>query len=69
MLMKLVNHYKLVNIQYDPIEETWLIHDGTVLVTRLELNFAQRYGILNVTISEGIRDDHIKRPIWIGSGR
>jgi hypothetical protein len=48
----------------DPIKDTWLIHDGTVLMTRLELNFTQRDVVLNVAISEGIRDDYIKIPAW-----
>jgi hypothetical protein len=46
-------------------KNTWLIHDGTILMTGLELNFAQRDGVLNITISEGIKDEHTKRPIWI----
>jgi hypothetical protein len=46
------------------IKDTWLLHDGTVLLTELELDFMQRDGILNITISEGIRDEHTKRPIW-----
>jgi hypothetical protein len=50
-----------------PIEDTWLIHDGTVLKTKLELTFVRRDGRLNVTISEGIKDDYTKVPIWIGS--
>jgi hypothetical protein len=53
----------------DPIEDTWLIHDGTVLTTRLELDFTQRDGVLNIVISEGIRDDHTKRPEWINLKR
>jgi hypothetical protein len=43
-----------------PIKDTWLMHDGTVLMTRLELNFTQRDGVLNITISEGVGDDHTK---------
>jgi hypothetical protein len=49
----------------DPIKDTWLMHDGTVLMTRLELDFMKRDGRLNITISEGIKDDCTKRPKWI----
>jgi hypothetical protein len=48
-----------------PIEDTWLIPDGTVLMTILELDFTQRDGVLSITISEGTSDDHTKRPEWI----
>jgi hypothetical protein len=48
-----------------PIEDTWLIDDGIVLMTRLELNFTQRDGVLNVAISEGIGGDRTKRLEWI----
>jgi hypothetical protein len=55
-----------------PIKDTWLISDGTVLVTRLELDFTQkdwRDGVLNITISKGTRDKHTKRPVWFDLGR
>jgi hypothetical protein len=48
-----------------PIEDTWLLHDDTVLMTRLDLNFTQRNDILNITISEGTWHDRIKKPVWI----
>jgi hypothetical protein len=47
----------------DPIRDTWLTRDGAVLVTRLELDFMQRNDVLNIAISEGIKDDHTKKPI------
>jgi hypothetical protein len=53
----------------DPIRNTWLTHDGTVLMTELELDFTQRDGVLNVTISEGTRDDHTKIPARFNLGR
>jgi hypothetical protein len=49
----------------DPIKDTWLISDGTVLMTRLHLDFTQRDGALNITISEGAKDEYTKRPEWI----
>jgi hypothetical protein len=52
-----------------PIKGTWLIHDGTVLMTELELHSMQRDGRLDITISEGIRNDHVTRPIWISLER
>jgi hypothetical protein len=42
-----------------------LIPDGTVLMSILELDFTQRDGVLNITISESIRDDYTRRPEWI----
>jgi hypothetical protein len=51
------------------IKETWLTDYGTVLTTKLELNFTRRYSRLDLTISEGIRDGHAKRSIWIGPER
>jgi hypothetical protein len=48
-----------------PIKDTWLMHGGTVLMTRLELDFTQRDGVLNVTISEGVENEHTRIPIWI----
>jgi hypothetical protein len=53
----------------DTIKDIWLIHDGTVLKTELTLDFTQRDGVLNVTISEGVRDGRLLRPIWIGPER
>jgi hypothetical protein len=52
-----------------PVRNTWLIDDGTVLMTELELDFTQRAGVLSVTISEGIRNDRTKKPIWINPER
>jgi hypothetical protein len=52
-----------------PIKDTWLTHDGAVLTTKLELYFTQRNDVLNITISEGISDDHTKRPVWINPER
>jgi hypothetical protein len=48
-----------------PIKDTWLIYDGTVLMTELELDLMQRNDILNITISESVRDEHTKMPVWL----
>jgi hypothetical protein len=52
-----------------PIKDTWLLDDGTVMMTKLKLDFTQRDGVLNVTISEGVRDEHTKRSVWINPER
>jgi hypothetical protein len=52
-----------------PIKNTWLIDDGTVLITRLKLDLTQRAGVLNVTISEGIRDSRTEKPLWVNPER
>jgi hypothetical protein len=52
-----------------PIKDTWLIYNNIVVMIRLELNFTQRDGVLNITISESVRDEHTKRPIGIGLKR
>jgi hypothetical protein len=68
-LVKLEEYYQRyvsqLRIYTDPIEDTWLIYDGTVLMVRLDLDFTQRDGVLNMTISEGLKDDHTKRPEWV----
>jgi hypothetical protein len=51
-----------------PIKDTWLIH-GTVLMTKLELDFARRDGVLKITISKGIRTAHTRKPVWINLER
>jgi hypothetical protein len=53
----------------DPIKDIWLTRDGTVFMTRLELDFTQRDGMLNITISEGIKEDHVKIPELIDPRR
>jgi hypothetical protein len=45
-----------------PVKDTWLLSDGTVLMTKLDLGFMQRDGVLTVTISNGVKDDHTKIP-------
>jgi hypothetical protein len=45
-----------------PIKDTWSINDGTALMTKLELDFTQRDGVLNITITEGVKDDYTKVP-------
>jgi hypothetical protein len=67
--IKLEEYYQRYANQFStytgPINDKWLISDGTVLMTGLELDFTQRDGVLNITISEGVEDGHTKRPKWI----
>jgi hypothetical protein len=58
-------HANQLDTYTDPIKDTWLTRDGTVFMTRLELDFTQTNSVLNIVISEGIKDEHVKRPIWI----
>jgi hypothetical protein len=58
-----------LRVYTDPRADTWLTRDGTTLTTRLRLNFVQRDGVLSVTISEGIRDEHTRRPEWVDPER
>jgi hypothetical protein len=65
-LMKLNEYYELFNIQHGPIEETWLMHDNTVLTTSLNTIRKRDYYVLEVTISEGSIRDDTKRLRYIG---
>jgi hypothetical protein len=47
------------------IEDTWSTQDGMVLTTRLELDFTQRHDVLNIIISEEVKDVHTRRPVWM----
>jgi hypothetical protein len=51
------------------IKDTWLLHDNTVLMTRLELDFTQGNGGLGIIISEGVKDEHTRKPEWIDPKR
>jgi hypothetical protein len=66
---KLREYYRRYANQFgtytEPVRDTWLIHDGTVLMTRLELDFTQRDWVLNITISEGTEDEYARRPVWL----
>jgi hypothetical protein len=58
-----------LNTYTGPIKNTWMVYDDTVLMTELELDFTQRDSVLNITISEGVKDEYTKRPIWLSLGR
>jgi hypothetical protein len=60
-IAKLKEYYQRYANQFStytgPIEETWLIDDNTVLMTKLELDLTQRDGALNIIISEGAKNE------------
>jgi hypothetical protein len=62
-------YFSQLSIYTEPTKDKWLTRDGTVLTIELEADFMQRDGRLNITISEGIRDEHTKRAVWIDSER
>jgi hypothetical protein len=57
-------HASQLSTYTGPIKDAWLIDDDIVLMTGLELDLTQRGGILNITISEGVEDEHTRRPVW-----
>jgi hypothetical protein len=48
-----------------PIKDAWLMPNGAVLMTELELDFTQRDGVLNITISEVEKYHNTRTPIHI----
>jgi hypothetical protein len=68
-LMELVMHYKPANIQHNPIEETWLMHDNTVLMTKVKLTYEEECCELEMTISETSVKDDARRPRYINVDR
>jgi hypothetical protein len=67
--IKLKEYYQRYVDQFStytgPIKDTWLIDDDTVLTTELRLDFTQTNDILNITVSEGIKDERTRRPVWL----
>jgi hypothetical protein len=58
-----------LSVYTSPIKDTWLMPDGTVLMTELELNVTQGSGLLNMTISEEISNERTRRLEWISLNR
>jgi hypothetical protein len=50
-LEDLAEYYKLFNMQYDLIEDTWLMRDNTVLMTSLNITREPEWYKLKMTIS------------------
>jgi hypothetical protein len=64
-LMKLIRYHKVFNIQHEPVEKTWLIHDNVVLMTRVNITYEEECYKLEITISEGNMKDDTQRPLCI----
>jgi hypothetical protein len=64
-LLELVKwyRYKLYDIQHCPIEETYLMHDNTVLMIRVNVTYEEEYYKLDITISETSLKDDTQR-LW-----
>jgi hypothetical protein len=58
---KLGKHYELVNIQNGTIEETWLMHNNTVLMTSLDVLHEGEGYKLEMTMSEASMKDDTQR--------
>jgi hypothetical protein len=60
-LTKLVRHHESSDIQYSPIEDTWLMHDDTVLMIRLDKVSKEGCCKIEMTISKtNIKDDTLR---------
>jgi hypothetical protein len=68
-LKGLVKYCRLYDIQEDPIEETWLIHDNVALMTSLNITCEEECYKLDMTISETNVKDDTQRPWYIGANR
>jgi hypothetical protein len=68
-LMKLAKCYKLANIQYCPVEETWLMHDNTVLMTSVSVTREEECFKLEIALSETSIKDDTWRPQCIDLNR
>jgi hypothetical protein len=64
-IVKLINHYKLFNIQYGPIEEIYLIYDNVVLMTSLNVSCEAECYKLEITIFEGSINEYTQRLQYI----
>jgi hypothetical protein len=69
MLVELVDLYELYDVQHDSIEETYLMHDDTVLMTILNSNSEEECYKLEMTISEGSVKNDTQRLRYIGLNR
>jgi hypothetical protein len=64
-LMRLAKQYMLYDIHI-PIEETWLMHDNTVLMTRVNVAREKACYKLEMTLSEASIKYDTQRPLYIG---
>jgi hypothetical protein len=64
-LMKLASKYELVDIRHSLIEDTYLMHDNTVLMTSWNTTHEEERYKLEMTISEASIKDDSRRPWYI----
>jgi hypothetical protein len=65
-LMELDEYYKPYDIQHGHVEETYLMHDNTVLTAGLNIVCKGEYYELGMTISEGSIKEDTQRLHYIG---
>jgi hypothetical protein len=68
-LMKLAKLYKLFNLRHGPIEDTYLMHNHTTLMTSLNVTREEKCYKLEVTVSETSIKDDTQRLRYIGLNR
>jgi hypothetical protein len=68
-LAKLAKDQRGFNIQCGLIEDTWIMHDNTVLMTRVNVIRETKCYRLEMTISEASVKDDTQRPRYIGLNR
>jgi hypothetical protein len=68
-LMQIAKGCRAFNAPHSPIEDTWLIRDNTVLMTRVSVTREEESYKLEMTVSEGSIKDDTQRPCYIGLSR
>jgi hypothetical protein len=64
-LIKMALTYELVNMQDVPIEGTYLMHDNTVLMTKMDATYEKGYYRWEITVSEASIEDNTLRLQYI----
>jgi hypothetical protein len=62
-------HANQLCVYTGPIKNAWMIYDNTMISTILTLNFTQRDSVLNIIISDRIKNNRAEKPIWINPER
>jgi hypothetical protein len=68
-LMKLAKYYEMFDMHYDSDEETWLMHDNTVLMESLNIIYEEECYKLELTISKGNINKNTRRPLYFDVDR
>jgi hypothetical protein len=63
--MELVGCYELTDIQDSTIEETYLMHDNAVLMTRVNVTYEEECYKLEIIISKASINDETRRLQYI----